>query len=49
MQETLQASIEEIEAAWSEEIAERIAALENGDLSAYIAEQVFAEGHQILR
>ena len=49
MLESLHTSIEEIEAAWSEEIALRIDAFENGDISAYSAEQVFAEARQILR
>ncbi len=48
MLESLQPSIEEIEAAWSEEIALRIQAFEKGDMSAYSAEQVFAEARQIL-
>ena len=49
MLESLHTSIEEIEASWSEEIALRIDAFENGDISAYSAEQVFAEARQILR
>jgi len=49
MLESLHTSIEEIEAAWSEEIALRIDAFENGDISAYSAEQVFAEARQILQ
>jgi putative addiction module component (TIGR02574 family) len=48
MLESLQTSIEEIEAAWSEEIALRIEAFEKGDISAYSAEEVFAEARQIL-
>jgi putative addiction module component (TIGR02574 family) len=49
MLESLHTSIEEIEAASSEEIALRIDALENGDISAYSAEQVFAEARQTLQ
>jgi putative addiction module component (TIGR02574 family) len=49
MLESLHTSIEEIEAAGSQEIALRIDAFENGDISAYSAEQVFAEARQILR
>jgi putative addiction module component (TIGR02574 family) len=49
MLESLHTSIEEIEAASSEEIALRIDALENGDISAYSAEQVFAETRKILQ
>jgi hypothetical protein len=48
MLESLETSIEEIEAAWSEEIALRIQAFEKGEIFAYSAEQVFAEAHQIL-
>jgi putative addiction module component (TIGR02574 family) len=47
--ESLHTSIEEIEAAWSEEIALRINAFEKGDISAYSAEQVFAEARQTLQ
>jgi len=49
MLESLHTSIEEIEAAWSEEIALRIDAFEKGNISAYSAEQVFAEARQILQ
>ena len=40
MLELLHTSIEEIEAAWPEEIALRIEAFEKGEISAYSAEQV---------
>lgn len=49
MLESLHPLIDEIEAAWSEEIAERIAAFDSGDLSAHSAEQVFAEARNILQ
>jgi hypothetical protein len=49
MLESLHTSIEEIEAEWSEEIALRIDAFENGDFSSYSAAQVFAEARQILQ
>ena len=49
MLESLHTSIEEIEAEWSEEIALRIDAFENGDISSYSAAQVFAEARQILQ
>ena len=49
MSESLHTSIEEIEAAWSEEIALRIEAFEQGDISAYSAEQIFTEARQILQ
>jgi len=48
MLESLHTTIEEIEAAWSEEIALRIDTFEKGHISAYSAEQVFAEARQIL-
>lgn len=49
MLESLHTSIEEVELAWSEEIAARIKAFEKGDIPAYTAEQVFAETRHILR
>lgn len=49
MLESLHTPIEEIEAAWSDEIALRIQAFEKGDILAYSAEQVFAEARQILQ
>ena len=49
MLESLHTSIEEIEAEWSEEIALRIDAFENGNISSYSAAQVFAEARQILQ
>ena len=49
MLESLHTSIEEIEAEWPEEIALRIDAFENGDISSYSAAQVFAEARQILQ
>ena len=49
MLESLHTSIEEIEAAWSEEIALRIEAFEQGDNSAYSAGQIFTEARQILQ
>jgi putative addiction module component (TIGR02574 family) len=49
MLESLHTSIEEIEAAWSDEIALRIEPFEQGDISSYSAEQIFAEARQILQ
>ncbi len=49
MLESLHTSIEEIEAAWSEEIALRIDAFEKGDIPEHSAEQVFAEARKILQ
>jgi hypothetical protein len=46
---SLHTSIEEIEAAWSDEITERIAVFEKGDVSAYSAARVFTEARPILR
>ena len=48
MLESLETSIEEIEAAWAEEIASRIEAFEKGEISAHSAEKVFADARQIL-
>ena len=48
MLESLHISIEEVELAWSEEIAERIKAFDKGETPAYTAEQVFGEARNIL-
>lgn len=49
MLESLHTSIEEIEVAWSEEIALQMDAFEKGNISAYSVEQVFAEARQALQ
>jgi hypothetical protein len=49
MLESLHTSIEEIEAAWPEEIVLRIEAFQKGDISAYSVEEVFAEARQSLQ
>lgn len=49
MLESLHTTLEDIEAAWSEEIAFRIQAFADGDISAVSAEQIFAEARQILK
>ena len=49
MLESLHTPLKEIEAAWSEEIAFRIQAFADGDISAVSAEQLFAEARQILK
>jgi putative addiction module component (TIGR02574 family) len=49
MLESLHTSLEDIEAAWSEEIAFRIQAFADDDISAVSAEQIFAEARQILK
>ncbi len=48
--ESLQGTpLSEVEAAWSLEIEERIAAYNRGDLQAYSAEDVFAEARRNTR
>lgn len=49
MLESLHTSLEDIEAAWSEEISARIEAFAKGDIPAVSAGQVFAEARQILQ
>lgn len=43
------APIAEVEAAWNEEIANRLAAFERGELNAFAAESVFAEARLLAR
>jgi putative addiction module component (TIGR02574 family) len=49
MLESLHTSITEIEAAWAEEIEDRVSAFDRGTLPSYSAEEVFAEAHQTLQ
>jgi hypothetical protein len=49
MLESLHTSITEIEAAWAEEIEERVNAFDRGEIPAYSAEEVFAEAYQNLQ
>jgi putative addiction module component (TIGR02574 family) len=49
MLESLQTLITEIEAAWAEEIEERVSAFDRGEMSSHSAEAVFAEARQTLR
>ena len=49
MLESLQPLIAEIEAAWAEEIEERVSAFDRGELSSSSADEVFAEARQTLR
>jgi hypothetical protein len=49
MLESLHTSITEIEAAWAEEIEERVNAFDRGEIPAYSAEKVFAEAYQNLQ
>ena len=48
--ESLQGSpLSEVEAAWSREIEERVAAYDRGEVQAYPAEDVFAEARRNTR
>jgi len=49
MLESLHTSITEIEAAWAEEIEERVSAFDRGEIPAYSAKEVFAEAYQNLQ
>jgi len=47
--ESLQVPLSEIEAAWAQEIEERIAEFDRGETQAYAAENVFAEAQRLTR
>lgn len=47
--QSLQTPLSEIEAAWAQEIEERIAAFDRGETQAYAAEDVFAEARRLTR
>lgn len=47
--ESLHSPISEIEKAWDEEIERRVAAFDRGELSAYPAEDVFADARRLSR
>jgi putative addiction module component (TIGR02574 family) len=49
MLESLRSPLAEIEAAWAEEIEQRVAAFDRGEIPAYPAEDVFAEARRISR
>ena len=49
MLESLHTSITEIEAAWAEEVEERVSAFTSGEIPSYSAEEFFAEAHRILQ
>jgi putative addiction module component (TIGR02574 family) len=49
MLESLHSPLAEIEAAWTEEIEQRVAAFDRGEIPAYPAEDVFAEARRISR
>ncbi len=47
--ESLQSSRSDIELAWAQEIEDRVAAFDRGDMPTYAAEDVFAEAHYLSR
>jgi len=47
--ETLHTPVAEIEAAWADEIARRVAAFDRGEIPSYPADDVFAEARRLLR
>lgn len=49
MLESLRSPLSEIEAAWAEEIEQRVAAFDRGEIPSYAAEDVFAEARRISR
>jgi putative addiction module component (TIGR02574 family) len=49
MLESLHSHLAEIDAAWAEEIEQRVAAFDRGEIPAYPAEDVFAEGRRLSR
>jgi hypothetical protein len=49
MLESLQPSIADIEAAWAEEIEDRVNAFDQDEMSALSAEDVFGEARKTLR
>lgn len=46
---SLHSPLAEIEAAWAQEIEDRIAAFDRGEIPAYPAEDVFAEARRMSR
>ncbi|MCC5827558.1 addiction module protein [Alkalimonas sp.] len=49
MLESLNPALTDVEAAWEREIAERIAAYDQGEMPVYAAEDVFAEAKRMIR
>ena len=47
--ESLRSPLAEVEAAWAEEIEQRVAAFDRGEIPAYPSEDVFAEARRISR
>ena len=48
MLESLHSTNPEIQAAWDEEIASRLAALDRGEMPSFSADEVFAEARKLL-
>ncbi len=49
MLESLHSPLADIEAVWAQEIEQRVAAFDRGEIPAYPAEDVFAEARRISR
>lgn len=49
MLESLHSPLADIEAAWAQEIEQRVAAFDRGEIPAYPAEDLFAEARRISR
>lgn len=49
MLESLRSPLADIETAWAQEIEQRVAAFDRGEIPAYAAEDVFAEARRISR
>jgi putative addiction module component (TIGR02574 family) len=49
MLESLHSPLSEVAAAWAEEIEQRVAAFDRGEIPSYAAEDVFAEARRISR
>lgn len=47
--ESLQTPLAEIETAWAQEIEQRVAAFDRGEMKTYAAEDVFAEARRLDR
>lgn len=47
--ESLHSPISDVEQAWATEVEQRLAAYDRGEVSAYSAEDVFADARRILR
>ena len=47
--ESLHLPMSDIEAAWAEEIEQRVSAFDRGEMPSYAAEDVFAEARRISR